>query len=184
MRRLLFASLLTAFASAALAAPATPPPAPAATPPVAPAVPPVETPLPPRPNPFLAPDINYVRVGEVDIGRWQYVNVPAGRAPGQVQVWRIDVFTTPMPTPRGRGAYSVSLYVYDCRARLYRLDHAELFTAAKASIDAFDGPPGFQRPDPRADEDVRQACGQLSYDGPPLKGLAAVLADAAKAAGQ
>lgn len=182
MRRLLFASLLTVIATSALAAAAAPAPTP--PPAAAPETPPVEPPLPPRPDPFLAPDINYVRVGEVDIGRWQYVNVPVGRAPGQVQVWRIDVFTTPMPTPRGRGAWSVSLYVYDCRSRLYRLDHSELYDATAKSIDAFDGEAGFIRPDPRADEDVRQACGQLSYDGPPLKGLAAVLADAKKAADQ
>jgi hypothetical protein len=139
--------------------------------------------LPPRPDPFLAPNITYVRVGEADVGRWQYVNVPAGRAPEQVQTWRIDVFRPEIAVPHGRGAYSVSLYIYDCRARMFRMDHSELFDARGKAIERFDGPVGFTRADPRADEDLRQACGMISYDGPALRGLEAVLADARGAAG-
>jgi len=173
MRRAVLAIALALLATPALAADPAPPAPPAATP----------APLPPRPDPFKAPDIPYVRVGQADDGRWQYVNIPAGRAPGQVQTWRIDVFIPEIAAPHGRGAYSVSLYIYDCRARLLRLDHAELFDARGKAIERFDGPVGFTRPDPRADEDLRQACGQTSYDGPPLRGLEAVLADARGAAG-
>lgn len=134
--------------------------------------------LPPRPDPFAAPSIAYVRVGEVEDGRWQYVNVPAGRATDQVQTWRIDVFIRPIRAPHGEGVYSVSLYVYDCRARLFRLDHSELFDVRRRAIERFDGPEGFQRPVGNSDEDIRQACGQISYDGAALTGLDAVLADA------
>lgn len=174
MRRAVLAIALTLSASPTLAAEPAPPAA-AATPPAPP-------PLPPRPDPFAAPEVAYVLVGQADIGRWQYVNIPVGRAPEQVQTWRIDVFVPEIAAPHGRGAYSVSLYIYDCRARLFRMDHAELFDARGKAIERFDGPVGFTRPDPRADEDLRQACGQISYDGPPLRGLDAVLADARGAA--
>jgi hypothetical protein len=153
-------------------------PAPTPTPLAAPGPPAGPPPLPPRPDPFLAPSIAYVRVGEVEDGRWQYVNVPAGRSLEPVQTWRIDVFTRPVRAPHGEGAYSVSLYIYDCRARLFRLDHSELFDATRTAIERFDGPEGFQRPVGNSDEDIRQACGQLNYEGPRLVGLDAVLGDA------
>ncbi len=177
MRRAALAIVLALQATPGLADDPAPPAPPATAP-----APAVET-LPPRPDPFKAPDLTYVRVGQADAGRWQYVNVPAGRAPGQVQTWRIDVFLPEIAAPHGRGAWSVSLYIYDCRARLLRLDHSELFDVRGKAIERYDGPPGFTRPDPRADEDLRQACGQISYDGPPLKGLEAVLADARGEAG-
>ncbi len=172
MRGIVLAIALALSASPAFAAE----PAPTVAPPTVPA-------LPPRPDPFVAPAITYVRVGEADVGRWQYVNIPAGRAPGQVQTWRIDVFIPEIAVPHGRGAWSVSLYIYDCRTRMFRMDHSELFDARGKAIERFDGPVGFTRPDPRADEDLRQACGQISYDGPPLRGLDAVLADARGAGG-
>lgn len=172
MRRAVLAIALALLATPGLAA--DPAPQSAAPPP----------PLPPRPDPFVAPQIPYVLVGQGDAGRWEYVNIPPGRATDQVQTWRIDVFIPEIAAPHGRGAYSVSLYIYDCRARLFRMDHAELFDARGKAIERFDGPAGFTRPDPRADEDLRQACGQISYDGPPLRGLEAVLADARAAAGR
>lgn len=174
MRGIVLAIALALSASPAFAAE----PAPTAPPPAAPPA------LPPRPDPFRAPDVPYVLVGQADAGRWQYVSIPAGRAPEQVQTWRIDVFIPEIAVPHGRGAWSVSLYIYDCRARMFRMDHAELFDARGKAIERFDGPVGFTRPDPRADEDLRQACGQISYDGPPLRGLDAVLADARGAAGR
>ena len=180
MRRAVLAVALALSASPALAAE----PAHQSLTPPAPATAPSPPPLPPRPDPFVAPDIRYVLVGQADVGRWQYVNIPAGRAPEQVQTWRIDVFIPEIAAPHGRGAWSVSLYIYDCRARLFRMDHSELFDARGKPIERFDGPVGFTRPDPRADEDLRQACGQISYDGPPLRGLDAVLADARGAAGR
>jgi hypothetical protein len=173
VRVTLVATVLSLLLAAAQPAPPAPQPAPEPPPRIEPAA----------PTPFVAPEIEYLRIGELDIGRWQYVNRPTPRNGDFAAAWRIDVFTSGFPTPRGRGAYSVTLYSFDCRKRSLRVVHAEMFDANRRSIDSYDGPTQYARVQPNGDEDLRQACGEITYDGQPLRGLSAVLADARGAAG-
>jgi hypothetical protein len=94
-------------------------------------------------------DARYVFVGvsknDAGVATATYVAAPEKAAQhGQVQVWVIDVFQTPLNTPKGVGAYSTADETIDCDNSAVRTRRGGLFDASGTMIDSFTSDGGFE----------------------------------------
>jgi hypothetical protein len=109
-----------------------------------------------------------------------YVAAPEkGVEHGQIEVWVIDVFQTPLSTPKGVGVYSTADETFDCDRSSVRTTRGGLFDAKGAMIDSFTGDASF---DVSAPGSMGYATGLIVCksnfgDVSSVSGLAAALAD-------
>jgi hypothetical protein len=129
-------------------------------------------------------DARYVFVGvsrgDAGVMTATYVAAPEkATLHGQAQVWVIDVFQSPLNTPKGVGAYSTADETFDCDHGSVQTRRGGLFDAKGAMIDSFTSDGGFEISAPGS---MGYATGVIVCktnfgDVPSVPGLAAALVD-------
>jgi hypothetical protein len=113
-----------------------------------------------------------------------YVSVPVAPSHGgQADAWMVYVFKTALATPKGAGAYTVTLQTYDCDHLAVSTRSGDLYDASARSLDHFVANTPFGPKLPPGS--VGALAAGLVCDGPvtgALAGLPAVIADAAQRA--
>ena len=129
-------------------------------------------------------DARYVFVGvsksDSGVVRTTYVAAPEKAVEhGQARVWVIDVFQTPIKTPKGVGVYSTADETFDCDQGSVRTTRGGLFDAKGAMIDSFTSNGDFEVSTPGSMGFTTGAivCKTNFGDVPSVSGLAAAIAD-------
>jgi hypothetical protein len=127
----------------------------------------------------------YVGVSKSDDGRERVTYVVApdkGQGGGQVDVWVVDVFTAPLATPKGLGAYATARETIDCDRTAVKTTAGGLFGIDGSLLDTYvsNGDVAFEEAQPGSMGYATGTivCRTAAGDLPVLEGLDAVLADA------